>query len=224
MIDLLNFKINNILDIGANVGDFSTYMSGLFSQAYILMIEANQKCEENLRLLPFDYKIAVLSDINKWVDFYFNETNAKSTGNSYYLEDTKYFENNYITQKIYTHTLDQITEYIDRDFDFIKLDTQGSELDILKGGLKTISKSKFILVECSTIKERLYNNGSPHSNDVIEFMKNNGFQRYYVVEEHKWWEKDPSIAHYSYGEIFQKDFMFIADNVNLNKQKLITYC
>jgi hypothetical protein len=39
-------------------------------------------------------------------------------------------------------------------------------------------------------------------------MKNNGFSRYGIVEEHAWWSNDPDLSWYSYGEIFQKDFMF----------------
>jgi FkbM family methyltransferase len=201
------------LDIGANVGEFSLYMNKLFPEAYILMIEANFNCKSDLQKLPFNYEIALLSDFNKWIDFYINKDNIKSTGNSYYLENTKYFEN-YITEKIYSHTLDEIVKKYDKDFDFIKIDTQGSELDILKGGLKTISKSKFIMIECSTIQERLYNKGSCSINEVIEFMKINNFNKHYVVENHLWWEKNPEIAPYFYGEVFQKDLLFVADNVS----------
>jgi FkbM family methyltransferase len=213
MINFLNYNVKNILDIGANVGEFSLHMNRLFPEAYVLMIEANLSCKSDLQKPPFDYEIALLSDSNKWIDFYINKDNIKSTGNSYYLENTKYFEN-YITEKIYSHTLDEIVKKYDKDFDFIKIDTQGSELDILKGGLKTISKSKFIMIECSTIQERLYNKGSCSINEVIEFMEINNFNKHYVVENHLWWEKNPEIAPYFYGEIFQKDLLFVADNVS----------
>ena len=48
--------------------------------------------------------------------------------------------------------------------DFIKIDTQGSELDILKGGEKTISNCSLIYLECPIIE---YNLGSPNLNDYI---------------------------------------------------------
>ena len=46
------------------------------------------------------------------------------------------------TQSIAVDTLDtQIREHGVDDVDFIKIDTQGSEIDILKGGKKTSWKS-----------------------------------------------------------------------------------
>ena len=51
--------------------------------------------------------------------------------------------------------------------DFIKIDTQGSELDILRGGEKTISNCSLIYLECPIIE---YNMGSPNLSEYIEYL------------------------------------------------------
>jgi hypothetical protein len=61
-------------------------------------------------------------------------------GNSYYLEDTQHFVNADSEKRI-TNTLDNIYDdsYV---FDLVKLDTQGSELDIIKGGKELFKRVK----------------------------------------------------------------------------------
>ena len=66
-------------------------------------------------------------------------------------------------------TLDSLQQ----TFDLIKIDVQGAELDILKGGVKTIVDCDFILVELSINK---YNDGAPSADEVIVFLSNLGFQ------------------------------------------------
>lgn len=57
----------------------------------------------------------------------------------------------------------------------IKLDTQGSEIEILKGASKTIHKAEVILMEISLID--IYKN-VPLMKDVLNFLDDKGFQIY----------------------------------------------
>ncbi|MHA2053427.1 MAG: FkbM family methyltransferase [Candidatus Hodarchaeales archaeon] len=204
----LNLEVNNILDIGAHFGEFAKDIHRLYPNSYILMIEGNGKCEDKLEELPFDHCIALLSDTNKEVDFFLNPNNLSGTGSSYYKENTEHFENP-IIERIDTYTVDEVVESTDREFDFVKLDTQGSELDILRGGKNTLKKAKYVLIECGTIEDRIYNEGSPYIDEVIDFMKENNFSTYHVVDEHAY--PVNTSDRYSLGEIFQKDLLFIAD-------------
>lgn len=204
----LNLKVSNILDIGAHFGEFAKDIHSLYPESYILMIEGNKRCEKMLEKLPFDHCIALLSDSNKEVEFYLNPNNDVCTGSSYYKENSQHYENA-ISEKVSTYTLDEVVEDTGKEFDFIKLDTQGSELDILRGGIKSLGKAKYVLIECSNIEDKVYNEGSPHMSEVIEFMKSHNFTKYHVVDDHVYPSNNSS--RYSLGEVFQKDLLFIAD-------------
>ena len=51
--------------------------------------------------------------------------------------------------------------------DFIKIDTQGSELDILKGASNILSNCKLIYLECPVID---YNKNSPKFDNYIDTL------------------------------------------------------
>ncbi len=76
-------------------------------------------------------------------------------------------------------TLDSLFESKD-DFDLIKLDTQGSELDIISGGIRLCSKAKGILLEVSLTQ---YNENAPLYDEVIKFMDNFGFKKAEILDE-----------------------------------------
>lgn len=186
MDDVIEFirehDVKSVLDIGANVGNFSRVIKRYFPETDILMFEANPFCDNMLRQTGIPYEIACLSDTEKEVKFYIQDNNMIGTGASYYLEKTHYYSmENFIRTK--TQTLDNIlkTKYDDKSFEFIKLDTQGSEVDIMMGGLDALSKAKYVLIEMSLVE---YNHGAPLTNDVVLFMKKNGFSPVSLVEDH----------------------------------------
>lgn len=191
---LIEQDTESILDIGAHFGDFTRGMKQQMPFATYFMIEANPECEPNLKQVPFtDYIITLLSDEEKEVTYYVDKNNLTSTGNSYYKENTHFFsEENVIEKKVKAKTLDIL--FPEQSFDFIKIDTQGSEIDIIKGGKNLVSKAKYILLECSVEK---YNEGAPLVDDVKAFMNEIGYTDIAVVEEH-----------YFDGKLFQQDVLF----------------
>lgn len=183
--------VKSLLDIGANVGNYSKTIKYFIPDMKILMIEANPHCEKYLMNTGIDYKIACLSDSKKEVDFYLQDDNDVGTGSSYYLENTEYYSKKRSVKRN-TDTLDDLIG--DDAFQFIKMDTQGSEIDIIKGGLSTLNKASYVSIELSLIE---YNINSPLKKDVIEFMEENGFYPIQLVEEH-----------YSKGKLIQEDWIF----------------
>jgi FkbM family methyltransferase len=164
------------------------------------MIECNKACEDDLKKLPFNYDIKLLSDSTKEVIYYIDKKNIKSPGNSYYKEITSYFKDA-IEVKLLSTTLDNMAFNV--NFDFIKLDTQGSELDILKGGNKLVKYAKYILLEASI---KPYNENAPLFNDMVEYLFSKGFHNYSIIEEHNWTYSDDKL--YNRGDLFQVDVIF----------------
>jgi hypothetical protein len=69
----------------------------------------------------------------------------------------------------------------DSQFDFIKMDTQGSELDILRGGRNLCSKAEYILLEVAVTQ---YNENAPLEDEVIEFMNEFNYTSILTIGEH----------------------------------------
>ncbi len=99
------------------------------------LFEGNKECEESLKEKKLMYFMDVLADPGRGeVDFY----NGTNTGDSYYQETTKIYEG-FQPIRVPTITLDELIDKHNLPIpDFIKLDTQGSELDILKGVSKVM--------------------------------------------------------------------------------------
>ena len=89
-----------------------------------------------------------------------------------------------------------------KNFDLIKIDTQGSEIDILKGGIETMKKASFIILEMPFLGE--YNKGAPDFYDHIIFMKKHGFVPYDLPEQHR-----------ANGILIQIDIIFIKQTLSV---------
>lgn len=188
------FNPDSILDIGSNTGQFYKKISKIFPNSYYFLIDGNESCESDLKKLNVDYSISLLSDVEKDVDFWTLQNDDKSTGNSMYKELTNFYDNSIPINKK-TTTLDLLLN--GKKFDLIKIDTQGSEIDIIKGGIDIIKKSKGVILEVSIVE---YNQGGPLYNDVISYMSSIGFEKVEVIE---------LIYHPITNQLIQNDILFI---------------
>lgn len=156
------FRPSNILDIGANVGQWFKQVKIVYPDSNVLSIEANPNCEERLSQSNYNYMITFLGSQEGFIDFYTPKDNPVCTGGSAYLEQTKYYNETEV-QQLPVITLDSLNQ----QFDFIKIDVQGAELDIIKGGLKTILDCSILQLELS-VKE--YNQGAPRMSEIISYL------------------------------------------------------
>ena len=185
----IDFK--NILDIGACNGSWSLLVKSIFPDANILMVEANNDKEQILKKIG-NYKIVLLSsEADKEVNYY-KSVSGDASGNSIYLENTNY---KFIPEKRITTTLKLIVPK-DIDYDLIKMDVQGSELDIIKGGLDVIKKTKFLLLELQIFE---YNKDAPMLSEVLTYLKNINFDLVDVFD----------LLYSSSGSLIQIDGFFV---------------
>ena len=195
---------NAILDIGAHTGQFHSWAKRVWPDAGIFMIEANKLHEATLDRLAMmngdRYLITALGDEEREVIFYTRSDKPHTEGNSYYKE-AGWWDIPQLVQesKVNLQKLDNIFED-EAVFELIKIDTQGSELDILKGGKELISKASVVVLEVSLIE---YKEGAPTSEELTNYMNSIGFEEKMCIGEHisnepKW--KDI---------IVQKDLVFL---------------
>jgi hypothetical protein len=83
-------------------------------------------------------------------------------------------------------SLDDLKEEIG-DIDFIKLDTQGTELDILMGANKSLSSCLALEVEVEFLE--LYHE-QPLFGDVCKFLSKQGFEFYDFLTEYRYGRKE----------------------------------
>jgi len=191
---------NSILDIGANTGQFYHEIKQVFPNANYTLIEGNEHCEVALKNLNTEYHISLLSDSVKLVNFYLRKNELNCTGNSIYREKTAYYSDNeiLIVQKN-TNTLENIL--CGRKFDLIKIDCQGSEIDIIKGGLDLIKQAKGLLLEVSLVE---FNLGAPIKNSVFDFMETLNFYPAEIIG---------NIYHPIDHTLIQQNILFINKNI-----------
>jgi FkbM family methyltransferase len=168
------FIPNNALDIGANVGVWVDIIRTVYPNLPILSIEANPNCEQQLSLKNPNYLITLLGSNTKHQTFHINSDDPLCTGASVYKENTDYYENPN-TIILPTQTLNDIGGV----YDLIKIDVQGAELDILKGGMGVITECKFLQCELPVMD---YNKNGAKIGDIISFLQPYGFELYDIFE------------------------------------------
>ena len=179
-LKLFGFEPINILDIGANKGKWSLLVKKkVFPLANYTLIEAIDYDElSSINKFSNMTSLIILLD-EKVGKVIWNE--MRNTGDSIYKENTSYFDD---CQKIErdTTTLD-ITFQDKKYFDLIKIDCQGAEIPILKGGKNTILNTSVIILEMPFMGE--YNIGVPNFFEHIKYMDEIGYQVYDIIEMHR---------------------------------------
>lgn len=194
------FTPKSILDIGANIGQFYNECKPVFPNSYYYLIEGNIKCGEVLQGLDVDYSLELLSDSEKEVTFYKTTYDEKCTGNSLYREKTSFYDDEHlIVEKRVTTTLKKLLP--NKNFDLVKIDVQGAELDIIRGGIEIIKNAKGVILEVSLTE---YNENSPTKDEVYEFMDSIGFKHSEIVG---------LINHPLTHELIQHDVLFVKEQV-----------
>lgn len=198
-----NLSPKTILDIGANVGEFANASRVLWPDAKVTMVEANKNCEEPIKAFLNEYYIEVLgSEEGKDVDFFMTSENPTGTGNSIYKEvSTHYADDKLIIDKRKMKTLANL--FGDRTFDLIKMDTQGSELDIICGGEELVKRAKWVIIEVSMAQ---YNEGAPLYEAVMNKMLELDFPGTLLLEKHIYPRNDH--PYLKQGQVIQQDIIF----------------
>ena len=173
-------NISTVYDIGAHHGKWSLGMKKLMPKASFQLFEANPVCETFLKKTGLPYHRIALSKAKGKRVFHSNN----STGDSFYPENTK-LSGVFGWQEKEVETADLDSFAVQNHLpspDWIKLDVQGAELDVLAGGKCLFSKSKFLLTEIPLLP---YNLGAPSFSDYLDAFGAAGFLPVSVVEVHQ---------------------------------------
>lgn len=164
------------IDIGAYVGLWTTTFRTFFPESAVLMVEPQESKEAHLQTLAsatpgVRFASVLLGAENGTTDFYEMEQ-----GSSMLSELTPHPRR--VVRKPVVR-LDDLLAAAHADLgapDFLKLDVQGAELQVLAGAPKALAAAEFVLLETAF---KPYNDGAPLVGEVLEFM---GAHDYFPID------------------------------------------
>jgi FkbM family methyltransferase len=200
------YKIDTVLDIGANIGQFAMELRESGYNGHIISFEPlseayshlliNSKNDPNWFIAP---RMAIGNEegkesINISGNFYSSSilkmtgTHIKGAPNSAYID----------SEEIYINKLDNIWKTFLKNEDniFIKIDVQGYELKVLKGAINILSKIKGMKIELSLVP--LYE-GQLLFPEMLDYITNLGFEL---------WDISPGFRDKQSGKLLQFDGIF----------------
>ncbi len=168
------FKPNTIIDVGVAYGTSGLY--GKFNNVDYFLIEPLKEYEESCVNLTKKYGgqyiIAAASNSSDIVTI---NVHPDLSGSSIYKES----EGSHVDgtpRKVSTVTIDKICKDKKLKGPFlIKIDTQGSEIQVLKGSTDVLQKTEVVILEAFFFQ---FYKGIPLFDDIILFLKEKGFLVY----------------------------------------------
>ncbi len=168
-----------IYDIGAAVLHWTKNAKRLWPNAKIVAFEAVKEVEEFYKSYGVPYSLGVFTDVDgKELTFY--EDPICLGGNSYYRENKQFSP---AAAKIYSDesaksrigvTIDNVVSANNYPLpDFVKIDVQGAEIDILRGMTNTLKNVKHLIVELQHVE---YNIGAKNVSESIPLIESMGFK------------------------------------------------
>ena len=172
----LGLQPKKILDIGACVLHWTRDCMLVFPNADYTMIDGTKHFDQG------NYLVEILSDEIKEVDWYTDiySYGGYGQGSSVFKEKTNHWKE-VKPEKRTTNTLDNL--FPDSTFEIIKIDTQGSEIPILKGGKELVQRAEAVLLELPFYCK--LNEGVPSFLEHIQFMDSINFIPKDIAEIHQ---------------------------------------
>ncbi len=144
-----------IFDVGANIGQYSAILAAIYSNSHIYSFEPNTKTFNILRknvenLKPVTAVNIGLSNIKKKAEIFTYSSEIDSQHASLYKEvfHDLHKQENIISVSIELDRLDNFCSKNNIDsIDFLKIDTEGHEFDVLTGSIEMIKTGRIKIIQ-----------------------------------------------------------------------------
>lgn len=194
------FNPTATIDIGAYSGEWTKVFKKIYPTAKVLMIEAQDKMASRLQEVCDLYQgdVCYESTLLGATDGEQVTFVEAGFGSSIFEENSSYDRSP--VQKTLTRLDSLLGRYPDfQKVDFLKLDVQGYELEVLKGAEQAVDLAEFVLMEASLIP---INKGCPLFADVLAFMERVNFRLLDLCAQYR--RKD--------GALWQTDLLFVKND------------
>jgi FkbM family methyltransferase len=171
------FFPSRIVDVGAYEGSFTCMAKYIWPEASVLMVEPNRAKAPALNSTSRKFGVDYCDELLGAEDGVEVTFNLLETGSGVFGERSD------VERTAETRTLSTLDHVAGPErVDFLKIDTQGYELEVLHGAKRVLSQAEVVLLEISLIE---INEGAPIADEVIAFMKRAGFVLYDICEFHR---------------------------------------
>lgn len=179
--------INKVFDVGANKGQFGKSLIDGGLKADIISFEPLQDAYQELKQKAD--KVPNWTTFNNAVGSKSYETSINVSANSHSSSLLKVNENHLdaeqtaeivAEQKVQVKPLNEMVEAAGGDKILLKIDTQGFELEVLKGSEQLFDFIDVILVELSMVP--LYEDSAAYST-IINYLEEKGYMLYQIFPE-----------------------------------------
>ncbi len=206
----LGWNPRTCIDVGAYHGDWAGMFRSIFPDANVLMIEGQDAKEARLKEVAaesaghIDYAMSLLG-AQDGIEVEFAEM---ETGSSVFEESSPYARHKVKKQLV---TLDTLLKRHPRfeGAQSLKLDTQGYEMEVLKGATQLLRTVETVLMEVSLVP---INQGAPAFADMVAFMSERNFKLFDFCSQIR--RKD--------GVLWQTDLMFIRKDAGIHIESRLT--
>jgi len=197
----LGFHPRFVVDVGAYEGHWTALCKTYFPDADVLMIEAQPSKAATLSAFAVQCDGQVTTEIALLgpADGLSVPFHEMETGSSVLAENSPTARS---TSQRTTVALDTLLGARPQRVDFLKLDVQGYELEVLKGAHKALAEAEFVLMETSLMP---VNQGCPTFAEVMRFMDGQGFRLFDLCDQGR--RRD--------GVLWQLDLLFIKRSSSL---------
>jgi len=206
----LGWRPKKCIDVGAYHGRWAQAFLNRVPEVSVLMIEGQKSKEERLKEMVASspnhlaYEMALLGASDD-VEVNFVQM---ETGSSVF-EESSYFARTRTKEKL-TRLDTLLNRHGDfKDADTLKLDTQGYELEIMKGAENLLESVQVVMLEVSLVA---VNKGAPLIAEVMAFMTSHHFRLFDIC----------SLIRRKDGVLWQVDLLFIRDGVLPNLSAELT--
>jgi FkbM family methyltransferase len=220
------------IDVGCCVGDYIQHLNEICMEQkkQILCFEPNP-----VNILALEPKINQDKNLKLFKHCISNETTTTSFYN--WIGNTNNTAGNGIAglrsggAKICDIDVKKLDDVLDNEFmnediiiKFIKIDTEGNDTNVIKGFQKYLSKTKYIIFECSDCLDDIRGPGIKNPmKDVVDFLSRNGFDTYRIgtkklfkVNDEYWNQVYEDLKFWSNCFALKKDDPLIHNLINNN--------
>jgi FkbM family methyltransferase len=177
------------IDVGCCVGDYIHHIQDICREnnKQILCFEPNP-----VNILTLKPKLNQCNDVKLFTHCVSNETTTASFYN--WKDNHTNNTGNRVAglrsggEKICDVIVKKLDEVLDEEFTdknivikFIKIDTEGNDSNVIKGLVKYLPKTKYIIFECSDCLDDIRGPGIRNPmKDIVDFLSANGFDTYRI--------------------------------------------